>query len=224
MRVKGEIQKEEVEKLKEREYEKPLPYPKTYSRKEKEKQFERFMEIFKKLEITIPFSEALQQMPSYAKFLKELLMKERKYIEKETIEVQENCSAVMQRTLPPKLQDPGSFIIQVVERKQKNRKCGKIKRKIKRKKKRKLREEKSEKKRKRRKKKRSYEKLLPHQKKNHRKEKKFKNFMEIFKKLEIKVPMIETWKQVLDVLNFLKKFNRKKKKKRISSKENINTY
>ncbi|XP_014511688.1 uncharacterized protein LOC106770388 [Vigna radiata var. radiata] len=69
------------------------------------------MEIFKKLEITIPFSEALQQMSSYAKFLKELLMKKRKYIEKETIEVQGNCSAIIQEMLPPKLQDLGSFTI-----------------------------------------------------------------------------------------------------------------
>ncbi|XP_047178948.1 uncharacterized protein LOC124845786 [Vigna umbellata] len=53
------------------------------------------MEIFNKLEINIPFSEALQQMPSYAKFFKELLTKKRKYIEEETIE----------------LKDPGSFTI-----------------------------------------------------------------------------------------------------------------
>ncbi|XP_014503119.1 uncharacterized protein LOC106763443 [Vigna radiata var. radiata] len=69
------------------------------------------MELFKKLEITIPFSEALQQIPSYAKFLKELNTKKRKYLEKETIEMQGNCSAILQRTLPPKLQDPGSFTI-----------------------------------------------------------------------------------------------------------------
>ncbi|XP_014491985.1 uncharacterized protein LOC106754484 [Vigna radiata var. radiata] len=50
-------------------------------------------------------------MPSYAKFLKELLMRKRKYVEKETIEVQGNCSAIIQRKLPPKLQDPGSFTI-----------------------------------------------------------------------------------------------------------------
>ncbi|XP_052726164.1 uncharacterized protein LOC128194650 [Vigna angularis] len=78
---------------------------------EKEKQLEQFMEIFKKLEITIPFSEALQQMPSYAKFLKELLTKKRKYIEKGTIEVQGNCSAIIHKLLPPKLKDPGSFTI-----------------------------------------------------------------------------------------------------------------
>ncbi|KOM47971.1 hypothetical protein LR48_Vigan07g167500 [Vigna angularis] len=44
-------------------------------------------------------------------------------------------------------------------------------------------------------KKEAYEKPLPHSKKYHRKEKKFERFMEIFKKLEIKVPMIETLKQ-----------------------------
>ncbi|XP_052736729.1 uncharacterized protein LOC128197917, partial [Vigna angularis] len=68
------------------------------------------MEMFKKLEISIPFSESLQQMPSYAKFLKELLTKMRKYIEKETIEVKGNCSAIIQQ-LPPKFKDPGSFTI-----------------------------------------------------------------------------------------------------------------
>ncbi|XP_052734160.1 uncharacterized protein LOC128196697 [Vigna angularis] len=69
------------------------------------------MEIFKKLEITIPFCEALQQMPSYAKFLKELLTKKRKYIEKETIEVQGDCCEIIPKLLPPKFKDPGSFTI-----------------------------------------------------------------------------------------------------------------
>ncbi|XP_047151142.1 uncharacterized protein LOC124823060 [Vigna umbellata] len=68
------------------------------------------MEMFKKLQISIPFSEALQQMLSYANFLKELLTKKRKYIEKETIEVQGNYSAIIQQ-LPPMFKDPGTFII-----------------------------------------------------------------------------------------------------------------
>ncbi|XP_047172232.1 uncharacterized protein LOC124840256 [Vigna umbellata] len=50
-------------------------------------------------------------MPSYAKFLKELLTKKRKYIEEETIEVQGNCSVIIQKVLPPKFKDPGSFTI-----------------------------------------------------------------------------------------------------------------
>ncbi|XP_017441065.2 uncharacterized protein LOC108346497 [Vigna angularis] len=69
------------------------------------------MEIFKKLEINIPFSEALQQMPSYAKFFKERLTKKRKYIEEETIEVQGKCSAIIQKLLPQKFKDPSSFTI-----------------------------------------------------------------------------------------------------------------
>ncbi|WVZ09323.1 hypothetical protein V8G54_013853 [Vigna mungo] len=85
-------------------------------------------------------------------------------------------------------------------------------------------EEKEEEVRKREKKKRSYAKTLPHQKKYHGKEKKFKCFIEILKKLEIKVLMIDTWKHVLGVLNFMKKFSRKKRKKRISSEKQFNTY
>ncbi|KOM30073.1 hypothetical protein LR48_Vigan853s000100 [Vigna angularis] len=49
-------------------------------------------------------------MPAYAKFLKELLTKKNKYIEKETIQIQCNCSAIIQK-VPPKLKDPGSFNI-----------------------------------------------------------------------------------------------------------------
>ncbi|XP_027941228.1 uncharacterized protein LOC114195029 [Vigna unguiculata] len=50
-------------------------------------------------------------MPSYARFMKELLTKKRKYIEEETIEVQGNCSAIIQKLLPLKFKDPGSFTI-----------------------------------------------------------------------------------------------------------------
>ncbi|KHN45834.1 hypothetical protein glysoja_045229, partial [Glycine soja] len=67
--------------------------------------------IFKKLEITIPFGEALQQMPLYSKFLKDLLTKKRKYIHSDTIIVEGNCSAVIQRILPPKHKDPRSVTI-----------------------------------------------------------------------------------------------------------------
>jgi hypothetical protein len=46
-----------------------LPYPHAPSKKDKEKQYARFLELFKKLQIDIPFSEALEQMPAYAKFM-----------------------------------------------------------------------------------------------------------------------------------------------------------
>nr|KYP52808.1 hypothetical protein KK1_025343 [Cajanus cajan] len=40
-----------------------MPYPPTPSKEDKEKQFARFMELFKKLQINILFSEALEQIP-----------------------------------------------------------------------------------------------------------------------------------------------------------------
>ncbi|XP_017412991.2 uncharacterized protein LOC108324561 [Vigna angularis] len=69
------------------------------------------MEIFKQLEITMPLTEALQQIPAYAKHMKQMLNKKKKYLDEETIELQGNCSDIMQKTLPPKFKDPGSFII-----------------------------------------------------------------------------------------------------------------
>ncbi|XP_052724088.1 uncharacterized protein LOC128193932 [Vigna angularis] len=59
----------------------------------------------------MPLTEALQQIPAYAKYMKQILNKKNRYLDEETIEVQGNCSAIMQKTLPPKFKDPGSFTI-----------------------------------------------------------------------------------------------------------------
>ena len=50
-------------------------------------------------------------MPSYAKFMKQVLSKKKRLEEYETVALNEECSAVLQRKLPPKLKDPGRFII-----------------------------------------------------------------------------------------------------------------
>ena len=50
-----------------------------------DKQFSRFLEVFKKLWINIPFVEALDQMPSYVKFMDEILSKKRRLGELETV-------------------------------------------------------------------------------------------------------------------------------------------
>ncbi|XP_015947307.1 uncharacterized protein LOC107472281 [Arachis duranensis] len=50
-------------------------------------------------------------MPLYAKFLKELINKKRSWLEKETILLTEECSTVLQKGIPPKLKDPGSFVV-----------------------------------------------------------------------------------------------------------------
>ncbi|XP_057734253.1 uncharacterized protein LOC130949596 [Arachis stenosperma] len=88
-----------------------LPYPQRFNNELKDQQFPKFLEVFKKLEINISLAEALEQMPLYAKFLKELINKKRCWDEKETVMLTQECSAVIQRGIPPKLKDPGSFVI-----------------------------------------------------------------------------------------------------------------
>jgi len=70
-----------------------LPYHHTPSRKDKERQFVRFQDIFRKLHINIPLAKALKQMHMYAKFIKKLLTKKRIFIKEETIEFEASCSA-----------------------------------------------------------------------------------------------------------------------------------
>jgi hypothetical protein len=53
-------------------------------------------------------------MPSNAKFLKEVISNKRKIEEGETVNLTEECSAIIQNKLPPKLKDPGSFSIPCV--------------------------------------------------------------------------------------------------------------
>ncbi|KAJ8771861.1 hypothetical protein K2173_027038 [Erythroxylum novogranatense] len=48
-------------------------------------------------------------MPTYAKFLKEILSNKRRLEEYATVALTEESSAILQNKLPPKLQDPGSF-------------------------------------------------------------------------------------------------------------------
>ena len=67
--------------------------------------------MFKKLHINIPFTEALEQMPSNAKFMKGILSRKVKLDNLETVALTEEYSVVLQHKLPPKLKDPGSFTI-----------------------------------------------------------------------------------------------------------------
>ena len=69
------------------------------------------MDIFKKLHINIPFAEALEQMPGYVKFMKDVLSKKRKFGDYETIALSGEWSTILQKKFPPKLKDPGSFTI-----------------------------------------------------------------------------------------------------------------
>ena len=88
-----------------------VPFPQRLQKAKREEQFSRFLDIFKKIEINIPFVEVINQMPTYAKFLKEILSKKRKIVEEGIVNLIATCSAVIQQKLPTKMKDPGSFTI-----------------------------------------------------------------------------------------------------------------
>ena len=51
----------------------PVPYPQRLKKHKLDKQFTKFVDVFKKLHINIPFADVLEQMPSYVKFMKDIL-------------------------------------------------------------------------------------------------------------------------------------------------------
>ena len=55
--------------------------------------------MFKKIEINISFSEALTKMPHYAKFMKHLLSKTRKFTEEGIVSLNATCSVVIQKSI-----------------------------------------------------------------------------------------------------------------------------
>ena len=67
--------------------------------------------MFKKVEINMPFSRALTQMPQYAKFMKDILSKKRKITEEGILRLIATYTAVIKKILPEKMQDLGSFTI-----------------------------------------------------------------------------------------------------------------
>ncbi|CAM8892794.1 unnamed protein product [Rhodiola kirilowii] len=68
-------------------------------------------ELFSKVEINIPLLEAIKQIPRYAKFLKELCTNQRRSTQTYQELISRNVLAVMQRKVPPKCGDPGTYTI-----------------------------------------------------------------------------------------------------------------
>ncbi|XP_048231795.1 uncharacterized protein LOC125370435 [Ricinus communis] len=83
-----ELERQKVKPIPAREYQPKIPYP------------ARLKQV-----------EAQEQMPKYAKFLKDILNSKSKLEEVAYVKLNEECSAVFQSKLPEKHHDPGSFTI-----------------------------------------------------------------------------------------------------------------
>jgi Aspartyl protease len=79
-----------------------VPFPQRLVKSDLVQQFGKVREWMKKLNLTVPFVKAIAQMLAYAKYLKEIMSKNKRLKEVKTI---------ILNNLPPKLKDPESFTI-----------------------------------------------------------------------------------------------------------------
>ncbi|KAM2188226.1 hypothetical protein ACFX1R_031797 [Malus domestica] len=91
-----------------------VPFPRRFMQSKKEEAEKDIFEMFRKVQVNIPLLDAIKQVLRYAKFFKELCTTRKRISTKEVVKVDENVSAILQRKLPPKCKDPGSFTIPCV--------------------------------------------------------------------------------------------------------------
>ncbi|XP_062085645.1 uncharacterized protein LOC133791745 [Humulus lupulus] len=87
------------------------PFPQRFQKQKLDSQFKKFLDMLKQLHINIPLVEALEQIPNYVKFMKDILTRKRRLGEFETVALTKECSSFLQNKLPPKMKDLGSFTI-----------------------------------------------------------------------------------------------------------------
>ncbi|GJV54152.1 putative nucleotidyltransferase, ribonuclease H [Tanacetum coccineum] len=91
-----------------------IPFPGRLKKEKEKEQFKKFFENLQQLSINILFFEALEQMPKYVKFMKDLLARKGKTEETSKIVLNERGPAVLLNKIPFKEKDPGSFTIPCV--------------------------------------------------------------------------------------------------------------
>ncbi|XP_022013918.1 uncharacterized protein LOC110913391 [Helianthus annuus] len=78
-------------------------------------QKEELWDMFKQVKINLPLLDAIKQVHAYAKFLKELCTQKRQQKKKmpKQVDLTGQVSAVLNGELPPKLEDPGTPLINI---------------------------------------------------------------------------------------------------------------
>ena len=84
-----------------------LPFPHAMTKQRKVNHNSEIFEIFKQVRINIPLLDAIKQVPSYAKFLKDLCTVKRKLNVKKKAFLAEQVSAILQNNNALKYKDPG---------------------------------------------------------------------------------------------------------------------
>ncbi|WVZ75926.1 hypothetical protein U9M48_023943 [Paspalum notatum var. saurae] len=82
-----------------------LPFPQRQKKASVDDQFGKFVEVIKKLYVNIPLLYAMQ-VPTYAKYLKDILNNKKPLPSTEVVHLTEECSAAILNQPPEKKKDP----------------------------------------------------------------------------------------------------------------------
>ncbi|GJS74305.1 reverse transcriptase domain-containing protein [Tanacetum coccineum] len=92
-------------------YKPKIPYPQCLRKEKMEAQYGKFLDMIRAVRINVPLIDVLAGIPNYGKFLKELISNKHKIEQISTAFLSDESSAMIQNKVPPKLGDPGSFLI-----------------------------------------------------------------------------------------------------------------
>ncbi|GJZ78771.1 reverse transcriptase domain-containing protein [Tanacetum coccineum] len=76
-----------------------------------EAQYGKFLDIIRVVRVNVPLVDVLARMPNYGQFLKDLISNKHKIEQISAAFLSDESSAMIQNKVPPKLGDPGSFLI-----------------------------------------------------------------------------------------------------------------
>ncbi|KAL9232893.1 hypothetical protein vseg_007955 [Gypsophila vaccaria] len=88
-----------------------VPYSQRFAKVKLEKKYEKLLNILKTVNVEVPFLDIVSEIPSYWKFLKELISKKRKIEYVQSMSLSHESSAMLMKKIPPKLEDQGRFSI-----------------------------------------------------------------------------------------------------------------
>ena len=91
-----------------------VPYPQRLVSNKQSNQMEKILEVFKQVKINIPLLDAIQQIPSYAKCLKDLCTHKRSTQVPKKAFLTSHVSSILSNQIPVKYKDPGCPTISCV--------------------------------------------------------------------------------------------------------------
>ena len=83
-----------------------LLFPERRRKPVTDEQFGKFVEVIRKVYVNIPLLDAMQ-VPTYSKYLKDILGNKRTLPHTEMVKLTEECSAAILNSIPQKKKDPG---------------------------------------------------------------------------------------------------------------------